>query len=163
VEPADAPKRRCQSAEGPLLHGEVRFEVAVRGGGAFVPEPEGDHREVDPRLQQVHGCGVAERVRGMRRPRSVGHPLAAARTARRSRVSTPDRVREVPRRLGKSGACGRSSIRGSHARRCVAVVFQRGTVLSFRPLPWRCTVGVAPRCTSPTVMAIASETRAPVL
>src|SRR5439155_21510477 len=38
------------------------------------PAPEGDYRQVEPRLQQVHGCGVAERVRGDAATAKCGAP-----------------------------------------------------------------------------------------
>ena len=40
------------------------MDVDLVGGNAFVAEPEGDDGGVNSGVQQPHGCGVAQDVRG---------------------------------------------------------------------------------------------------
>jgi hypothetical protein len=52
-----------------LLHVEIRLKVHVRRGGAFMTQPQGDHCDVDARLQEMHRRGVADGVRRYRAAR----------------------------------------------------------------------------------------------
>ncbi len=54
-----ATQARCrlfEPREGLFFHGKIGFDVAVGSVRAFMPEPQGDDVEGDPRLQQMH-CG----------------------------------------------------------------------------------------------------------
>jgi hypothetical protein len=39
--------RELELAQGALLHGQIGFDVRVRGGRTFVPKPQGNHTDID--------------------------------------------------------------------------------------------------------------------
>jgi len=43
-----------------LLVGEVDFQIAMGGFNALVAQPQGDDRDIDPRLEQVQGGRMSE-------------------------------------------------------------------------------------------------------
>src|SRR5208337_1619907 len=72
-------RRRLQSVERALLHGEIRLKVHVRRGGAFMTQPQRDHCDVDARLQEMHRRGVADGVRRYRAACEPGVTLGGGR------------------------------------------------------------------------------------
>jgi len=55
----------CDPGESVFLDRHVGVEIgAARGFDSLVPQPERDHRRVDPVSQQVHGAAVPEDVGG---------------------------------------------------------------------------------------------------
>ena len=77
--PMRSGRRRLQSVERALLHGEIRLKVHVRRGGAFMTQPQRDHCDVDARLQEMHRRGVADGVRRYRAAREPGVTLGGGR------------------------------------------------------------------------------------
>ena len=56
--------QRSRLRERPLLHGEGRFEIDLRGFHRFMPKPECNHGPVDTRLEQLHGRAVSQAMGG---------------------------------------------------------------------------------------------------
>ena len=54
--------RRFERRQSLLLGFEIGVEVLVRRLEALVPQPHCNHRQVNARLQQVHGRGVTDRM-----------------------------------------------------------------------------------------------------
>src|SRR5438105_2425545 len=54
---------RTQRSQRLLLHGKISLDVFVRCLDTLVTEPEGDHRNINTRLEQRHRCSVTEAVR----------------------------------------------------------------------------------------------------
>lgn len=61
---AGADGRRVWFSQGAFLQGEVGMDIDVGRVDAFVSEPQRDDGGVDPGVQQSHGGGMAQRVRG---------------------------------------------------------------------------------------------------
>ena len=61
--PSGMLKRVRASAGGSLFHCQVGFDVMMRSRRTFVTQPKRNHTDIDPRLKQVHGCRVSNRVR----------------------------------------------------------------------------------------------------
>ena len=57
-------RRRRGPGQGLLLELEVGVDVRLRRPGALVPHPEGDRDGIDPGVQQGHGRGMPQGVRG---------------------------------------------------------------------------------------------------
>jgi len=71
--------RRLEFPQAALLHLQVQFDVVVRGGWRFMAQQQRDDHDVNVRLQQAHGRGVADGVRrdgvGFERGAVLGSPL----------------------------------------------------------------------------------------
>ena len=85
---------------------------------ALVSQPDRDHGDIDPGLEQMHrrrvpqACGAKSAA-----PSAWCKFSAAARTASWSRSSTPDRESGLPCAFGNRGDSGSWPIRDNHFRR----------------------------------------------
>src|SRR5713226_2667755 len=50
----------CRLRERLLFHGQRGLEIDLRGVHRFMPEPEGDHGPVHPRLEELHGRAASQ-------------------------------------------------------------------------------------------------------
>ena len=65
-----------QGLQGSFLHGQIRFDVHVCCGRAFMTEPQRNDGDIDPRLQKMHGQGMSNDVGCYLTLRKVGLTLA---------------------------------------------------------------------------------------
>src|SRR5664280_894669 len=60
------PHRRAgwclQGLQGPIFHLQIGLDISMSGDRAFVPEPQGNDRDVNARLQHMHRDRVTDQV-----------------------------------------------------------------------------------------------------
>jgi hypothetical protein len=102
-----------------------------------MPEPEGDHGDVDPGEQEPHGGGMPEGVDGDvlgRQGRAAGGRPLVVKLDGRSTASRDSRCPEGPGNSGSPGCPPRSA---SQAFMIRTVAGSSGVSRSFRPLSKR--------------------------
>ena len=85
---------------------ETGMQVHLGGLDLFVTQPERDHGAIYPVVKQVHGGGMAKRVRGDSLAMQRGTPCRRRGHVLRQQVLHPIGAEGPPRALGNSGSDG---------------------------------------------------------